>query len=97
MSAQHEENIIISRHGLGFDLKLLDSFHWPDSRRSNLQEDLLDAVRLLYAVSGGRKHYAKQPKVIKDICCGLKTSLILRKFKNVSQLRKHLENLSWED
>lgn len=93
----HEENIIVSRYGLGFELKLLDSFQWPDSKRSNLQEDMLNAVRILYNVTGGRRHYAKQPRVIKYICCGLKTSLILTKFRNITQLRKHLETLSWED
>jgi hypothetical protein len=78
-------------------LKLLDSFQWPDSKRSNLQEDLLNAVRILYDVIGGQKHYAKQPKVIKNICCGLKKSLILSKFKNIHRLKEHLENLSWEE
>jgi len=93
----HEENIIVSRYGLGFELKLLDSFHWPDSKRLNLQEDLLDAVRILYNVTGGQKHYAKQPQVIKNICRGLKSSLILSRFRNVSRLRQHLESLSWDD
>lgn len=91
----HEENIIVSRYGLGFELKLLDSFQWPDSKRSNLQEDLLNAVRILYNVIGGQKQYAKQPKAIKNICCGLKKTLILSKFRNISILREHLESLSW--
>lgn len=93
----HEENIIVSRYGLGFDLKLMDSFQWPDSKRSNLQEDLLNAIRILYDVIGGQKYYAKQPKVIKKICCGLKKSLILARYRNVFQLRDHLESLRWED
>ncbi|MFT5131660.1 MAG: serine/threonine protein kinase [Gammaproteobacteria bacterium] len=93
----HEENIMVSRYGLGFELKLLDSFQWPDSKRSNLQEDLLNVIRILYDVIGGQKHYATQPKVIKNICCGLKKSLILTKFKNVTRLRKHLESLSWDE
>lgn len=93
----HEENIIVSRYGLGFELKLLDSFQWPDSKRSNLQEDLLNVVRILYDVIGGQKQYAKQPKVIKNICCGLKKTLILSKFKNISRLKEHLESLSWDE
>lgn len=93
----HEENIIVSRYGLGFELKLLDSFHWPDSTTSNIREDLLNAIRILYDVLGGQKHYAAQPRVIKNICCGLKKSLILSKFKNVSHLREHLETLHWDE
>lgn len=93
----HDENIIVSRYGLGFDLKLLDSFYWPGSKRSNVQEDLINSIHILYNLVGGRKHYKQQPRVIKDICCGLKRTLILKKYKNASQLRKHLESLSWED
>ena len=91
----HDENIIVSRYGIGFELKLLDSFHWPDSKRSNVQEDLINSIHILYNMVGGQKHYRNQPKVIKDICCGLKRSLILKKFRNTSQLREHLETLTW--
>ena len=93
----HDENIIVSRYGLGFELKLLDSLYWPDSKRSNVQEDLINSIYILYTLIGGQKHYKNQPKVVKDICCGLKRSLILKKFRNTSQLRKHLETLSWEE
>ena len=93
----HEDNIIISRYGLGFELKLLDTFYWPQSRKLNIQEDLIDAVRIFYDTLGGQRYYARQPKVIKYICCGLKRGLILSKFKNASQLREHLESMNWED
>ena len=92
----HDENIIIHRYGLGFEIKLLDFFHWPDSKRENMREDIINAVGILYQLIGGQKHYAAQPPVIKYICCGLKRSLILDKFKNTTILRDHLENLSWD-
>ncbi len=93
----HEENIIISRFGLRFELKLLDSFQWTDSKRSNLQEDMLNAVRIFYEVIGGQKHYSKQPQTVKNICCGLKKTLILSRYKNISRLKEHLESLRWEE
>ncbi len=93
----HDENIIVSRFGLGFELKLLDTFHWKDSRKLNIQQDLISSIQIFYSLLGGQKYYAKQPKVVKEICCGLKHSLILKKFKNVSQLREHLELLNWEE
>lgn len=92
----HEDNIIISRYGLGFELKLLDTFHWQQSRTLNKQQDLIDAIIIFHYLLGGKKHYAKQPKVIKNICCGLRHSLIISKFKNTSRLREHLENLNWD-
>ena len=92
----HEDNIIVSRFGLGFELKLLDTFHWPQTRKQNIQSDLIDIIKIFYYVLGGQKHYSRQPKVIKSICCGLKHNLILQKFKNISRLREHLEQLNWE-
>lgn len=87
----HAGNIIINRFGLEFDLKLLDLFHWDSPKRENRQDDICDLIRILYDSLGGPRHYSGQPAAIKFICCGLKRSLILRKFRTVSQLRRHLE------
>jgi len=92
----HDENIIVNRFGLGFELKLLDSYHRPYSKRENIQKDIIDTIKIFYDVLGGKKYYSKHPAVIKNICCGLKHNLILNKFKNTSQLREHLELLKWE-
>lgn len=91
----HSENVIINRFGLEFDLKLLDLFHWDSPKRENRQDDICDLIRLLYDSIGGARHYSRQPAAIKNICCGLKRSLILRKFRTVSQLRIHLETMGW--
>ena len=40
--------------------------------------------------------YANLPPEIKKICCGLKKSLILQKFKTAGKLREYLENMEWE-
>lgn len=91
----HMDNIIVQRFGLNFNLKLLDLFHWQAPRHENMQDDVVGLIRVFYDAIGGAKYYAKQPKNIKHICCGLRQSLILKKFKNISQLKKHLENLNW--
>lgn len=91
----HPGNIIIKRYGLGFDLKLLDMFHWGRATKENLQDDIVDAVKILYDAIGGQKHYAKHPQEIKDICCGLKRTLILKKFPTISSLREYLETMRW--
>lgn len=91
----HSENIIVQRYGLGFDLKLLDLYQWGDARRLNIQEDVINMIHIFYEALGGQKHYAKQPQAIKDVCCGLKRSLILKKFRTAGQLRNYLENLDW--
>lgn len=92
----HTDNVIIQRYGLGFDLKLLDFYHWGAARPENIHADVVDLIRILYDAIGGRRHYKHQPQVIKYIVCGLKRSLILKKFRTAGQLREHLETLSWE-
>jgi serine/threonine protein kinase len=91
----HEDNIIIERQGLGFDLKLVDLMHLGKRTQKLRQQDILDSIRLFYDVMGGKKQYAKLPGPIKEIICGLKKTLILEKFPTATRLRQHLETFSW--
>ncbi len=92
----HAKNVIIRRVGISFDLKLLDMFHWGAPKPENIHDDVCDLIRLFYDALGGAKHYAKQPPEVKAICCGLKRSLILKKFRTAGQLRGYLETMKWE-
>ncbi len=91
----HADNVIIRRHGLGFDLKVLDLYDWGKSNREIMQEDICDMIRIFYDSIGGKRLYAKHPREVKEICCGLKRSLILDKFRSVRKLREHLEEMHW--
>ena len=92
----HSGNIIVQRHGLGFELKILDLYHWGKPSKENYQHDLTSMIRVLYDSLGGQKTYHRMPFAIKNIICGLKSSLILKKYKNVFRLRSHLENMDWD-
>ena len=89
----HTENVIVNRFGLTFDLKLLDMFHWGAPTKTNRNYDLCSLVRIFYDCLGGADQYTSLPSEVKEICCGLKNSLILKKFQTVSQLREHLEKI----
>ena len=91
----HTDNIIVQKVGIGFELRLLDMFHWGPPRAENVQADVVDLVRIFYDALGGQRHYSRQPAAVKSICCGLKQSLILKKFKTAGRLRQYLENLQW--
>lgn len=91
----HPENVMIQGYGLEFDLKVIDMFHWGASSRANQLDDLFDMITIFYQAIGGQKHYSKSPDVVKEICCGLKKSLISKKFRSVSHLKAHLETLTW--
>lgn len=92
----HMGNIIVQRFGLSFELKILDFYQWKAPRKENIRDDTVDMVRILYDAIGGKKYYANQPQEIKDIICGLKKNLILKKFRSAGQLRQYLETMAWE-
>jgi len=91
----HSGNVIVDRRGLGFDVKLVDLFPPGGSTAGAILDDVCDLVRLLYDCSGGQRTYRRQPPEFKDVCCGLKRSLIQKKFRTAGQLRWYLENLQW--
>ncbi len=92
----HDENIMIRRQGIGFDVKLLDFFDLGKPTRAKIRKDVLNLIEVFHTIVGGRESYAKQPKVVKDIIRGLKDSLILERFESAGDIQRHLENLAWE-
>lgn len=91
----HADNIIVNRVGLSFWVKVVDMYHWGRPTAAHLHDDILFLIRILYDAVGGSARYARQPPEIKEICSGLKRSLILEKFRSVRALREHLETLDW--
>jgi hypothetical protein len=91
----HTGNVIVQRVGLEFDIKVFDFFHWDTPRPANIHDDVVDMIRIFHDALGGTRHYRRQPPEVKEICCGLKRSLILRKFRTAGQLRRHLEAMQW--
>jgi len=91
----HTDNIIVNRFGLEFDVKLLDLFNGPIPKKETRQQDICELIRVFYDSLGGMKWYSRMPRTVKDICRGLKRSLILDRFRTISHLREHLESLDW--
>jgi RIO-like serine/threonine protein kinase len=91
----HEHNIMIRRQGISFEVKLLDFFDLGAPTKSKIRKDVLNIVEVFHTIVGGRKHYADQPKVVKDIIRGLKDSLILARFQSAGDIARHLEGLVW--
>src|SRR5665213_115905 len=91
----HDDNIMVRRQGIGFQVKLLDFFDLGRPTKSKIHKDVLNLVQVFHTLVGGRHRYAEQPKVVKDIVRGLKDSLILERFKSAGGIQRHLENLEW--
>jgi tRNA A-37 threonylcarbamoyl transferase component Bud32 len=91
----HDGNVLVSRVGILFDVKLVDFYHWGAPTAAHRFDDVADLIRLLYDAVGGRRHYASQPPVIKNICRGLRKDLIRRSLPSARHLREHLESFSW--
>jgi len=92
----HDDNIMIRRQGIGFELKLLDFFDLGRPTKSKIYKDVLNLIQVFHTLVGGREHYAEQPKVVKDIIRGLKDTLILDRFHSAADLQAHLESLDWD-
>ncbi|HXS17519.1 MAG TPA: protein kinase, partial [Polyangiaceae bacterium] len=92
----HAGNVMVRRHGLGFDVKVIDFFQWDGAKPEQLQDDVRGLVEILHASVGGARHYARQPAVIKNIVRGLKSTLIRKQFRTAIHLRDYLEDLVWE-
>jgi tRNA A-37 threonylcarbamoyl transferase component Bud32 len=91
----HDDNIMIRRRGIGFEVKLLDFFDLGKPTRSKVHKDVLNLIEVFYTIVGGRKRYSRQPQVVKDIIRGQKDSLILDRFGSAGDIQRHLEELTW--
>ncbi len=91
----HSDNVIVNRRGLRFDVKLVDMFQWGRPTKAHFEDDVCDLIRLFYDAIGGARRYAKQPPEVKAICCGLKRTLIRKKFRTAGELRLFLESMAW--
>jgi serine/threonine protein kinase len=87
----HPWNILVRPRGIFFDLKLIDFYNLGRPTAQHRREDIIDVVRLLYAMVGDRRRYARQPPAIKAICRGMQRNLILENFPTATHLRRHLE------
>jgi serine/threonine protein kinase len=91
----HDDNIIVKRKGLSFITKVVDMYNWGAPDAKNIRDDVCDLLRIFYDALGGPRFYHKHPKEIKEICCGLKRSLIIKKFRTAGHIRQYLENMAW--
>ncbi|MCP4329266.1 MAG: protein kinase family protein [Alphaproteobacteria bacterium] len=87
----HSANILIRPRGIFFDAKLVDFYNQGTTNASHRRGDVVDLVHLLHEMTGGRRHYARQPVAIKAICRGLRRDLIKKAFPTATHLRRHLE------
>ena len=91
----HDDNIMIRRRGIGFEVKLLDFFDLGRPTRSKIHKDVLNLIQVFHTIVGGRDHYARQPRVVKGVIRGLKDTLILARFQSAGDIQRHLETLEW--
>ncbi|MDY0109859.1 MAG: protein kinase [Candidatus Krumholzibacteria bacterium] len=91
----HANNVIVRRYGLGFIVKLVDLFPRGRASAGAVQDDVCDLARLLYDCGGGKRTYKRQPPEFKEVCCGLKRSLINARFRTAVELLWYLEHMEW--
>ncbi len=92
----HSDNVIVRRAGVGFDVKVIDMYPWGRRTAEHVLDDVCAVIRIFYDAVGGRRNYANQAPIVKDICCGLRRGLIAKKFKTATRLRRYLETVPIE-
>jgi len=92
----HEDNVLIQRVGIDFEIKVFDFFDRGRCSRLVQQEDVRDAIQLFRDTLGGAPRYTRFPPEIRWICAGLRRDLIRQRFPTASALRHHLEHFEWQ-
>jgi len=92
----HDNNVLVKRQGIFFDVKLVDFYNWGRPTAAHFRDDVIFLIRVLYDAVGGQKAYASQPPEIKAICRGLRRDLIAKSFPTARQLRQFLETFVWK-
>ncbi|MCK4941873.1 protein kinase, partial [candidate division WOR-3 bacterium] len=49
----HDDNIIIKRQGLGFQVKVVDMYNWGTPDAGHIRDDVCDLIRIFYDAIGG--------------------------------------------
>src|SRR5436309_14462140 len=57
----HDDNIMIRRQGINFEVKLLDFFDLGKPTKGKVHKDVLNLIEVFHVIVGGRERYAKQP------------------------------------
>ena len=55
----HDDNIMIRRQGIGFEVKLLDFFDLGKPTTSKIHKDVLNLIEVFHTIVGGRERYAQ--------------------------------------
>jgi hypothetical protein len=92
----HSQNILIRPVGVNFEIKLIDFYDWGKPTRYKQRQDIMDTVRILHELIGGRGYYRQAPDELKAIIKGLQRKRVLKQFPTMTSLRKHLEAFAWE-
>ncbi len=89
------ENIIVSRKGIGFQVKLINMSLEDRPVNRAINEDVVNLVKIFANFATPPRHSTKIPDGVKLLYSNLKTARIRDRFKNAGALKKHLETMLW--
>lgn len=93
----YEENIIIVRRGLGFQIKLIDLFHTTGTKPELIKDDVYNIFEVIFDAMGADKRYVEKfPAELRQLFKGMRREQITGRFKNAGILKRYLETLVWE-
>jgi len=90
------DNVIVSRQGLGFSVKLVDLLPAAGKSAALIKADVYAMLKIFYEAIGGARYYASQPVAVKGLVLGLRKNAIEERFRDAGDLRIHLESMQWD-
>lgn len=91
----HDSNIIVTRRGIWFDVRLIDLYNYGACTAQHIADDVVDIIRVFHDILGGAHQYSRLSADVRYIIAGLKHSLIKRRFRTAGQLVAYLDSFTW--
>lgn len=88
----HEDNVMVRRVGIHFEVRFLDFIHLGRTTRERKRDDVYDMLTLVRDMTGGKRHYAKQPDLVKTLVKGARRDLIYKSFPTARSVLKFLQS-----
>ena len=92
----HDDNIMIRRQGIAFEVKLLDFFDLGRPTRSKIHKDVLNLIQVFHTIVGGREHYARAAAGREGHHPRAEGFADPRPIPGAGDIQRHLETLEWE-
>ena len=93
----HDDNVMIRRRGIGFEVKLLDFFDLGKPTKSKIYKDVLNLVQVFHTLVGGQDTIQRAAEGREEYHSGAEGFIDSCAISERGDIQRHLENLDWSE